>query len=379
MSRKGENIFKRKDGRWEARYIHHYENGKAKYRYIYGSTYSEARAKKLAEQSNIKDINISAVKQYASFEELANLWLSNIKPSVKESSYTRYYRIVTKYLLPLFPAQMLSKIDTGYLNGLTEKLLKEGSIDQKPLSAKTVSDIICVLKTIFKYGKGNGYPCPNADGIRYPSKKRRNIKIMTDNDRTKLEQQLFDSEDTTSLGIIFTLFTGVRIGELCGLRWGDIDFNNSTVSIARTIERISDLEPLSSHKTKVIISEPKTESSIRTIPLPDFLMEYLSKQRKEANCYLLTGNENYTEPHQYYIRYQTYLRQHNINRYTFHALRHTFATRCVELGFDTKSLAEILGHTSITTTLSVYVHPTLQQKKIQMERLTPDSFLQSKK
>lgn len=379
MPRKGENIFKRKDGRWEARYIHHYENGKAKYRYIYGSTYSEARAKKLAEQSNNKDINISAVKQHATFEELANLWLSNVKPSVKESTYTRYYRIVTKYLIPLFPSQLLSKINTGYLNGLTEKLLQEGSIDQKPLSAKTVSDIICVLKTIFRYGKGNGYPCPNTDGIRYPSKARKKIKIMTDNDRVKLEQQLLDSEDTTSLGIIFTLFTGVRIGELCGLRWGDIDFNNATVNIARTIERISDLEPLSSHKTKVIISEPKTESSIRTIPLPDFLMEYLSKHRKEANCYLLTGNENYTEPHQYYIRYQTYLRKQNISRYTFHALRHTFATRCVELGFDTKSLAEILGHTSISTTLSVYVHPTLQQKKIQMERLTPDCFLQSKK
>lgn len=377
MSRKGENIFKRKDGRWEARYIHHYENGKAKYRYLYGATYSEAKAKKLAEQSLPENFRVPAVKQLSTFETLANLWLADIQITVKESTYTRYYRIVIKYLFPMLQTQALIKIDRRYLSRLTETLLKTGGINNNPLSPKTVSDIICVLKAILKYGRDHGYPCPNLNGLKYPPKKVKSIKILTDEDRNKIEKQLLDSGDTTSLGIIFSLFTGMRIGELCGLRWGDIDFTNATVDVNRTVERIADLNPLSPAKTKVIISEPKTGHSVRTIPLPDFLMQYLYRNKKEADCYLLTGKKKHTEPHQYYIRYRKYLERNNIDRCTFHALRHTFATRCVEFGFDTKSLSEILGHANISTTLSIYVHPTLYQKKIQMERLAPACCLQS--
>lgn len=371
MPRRGENIFKRKDGRWEARYIHHYENGKAKYRYLYGATYMEAKAKRLEEQSKMENCPIPSARKLTTFEALAGLWLSDIKIKVKESTYTRYYRIVQSYLFPIFKNQLLSKIDSGFLKGLTEQLLSEGGIKKAPLSPKTVSDILCVLKAIFQYGRNHDYPCPDPGQLRYPQKKSKSIKILTEKNRIELERLLLNAEDTTSLGILFTMFTGVRIGELCGLRWEDIDFHNLTVCVSRTIERIADLNPQTTSRTKIVISEPKTESSIRVIPLPEFLAEYLLGRRCDPECYLLTGNRKHTEPHQFYIRYQRYLEQHGIENYTFHALRHTFATRCVEIGFDTKSLSEILGHSDINTTLSVYVHPSLQQKKVQMERLTP--------
>lgn len=371
MPRRGENIFKRKDGRWEARYIHHYENGKAKYRYLYGATYMEAKTKKLEEQSKIDICRIPSTKRLTTFDTLAGLWLSDIKIKVKESTYTRYYRTVHSYLFPILRKQLLSKIDSDFLKGLTEQLLSEGGIGKTPLSPKTVSDILCILKAIFQYGKNQGYPCPNPDLLHYPQKKSKSIKILTEKNRIELEQLLLNAGDTTSLGILFTMFTGVRIGELCGLRWEDIDFHDLTVRVSRTIERIADLSPQSTSKTKVVVSEPKTDSSIRVIPLPEFLAGYLLERRCEPDCYLLTGKRKYTEPHQFYIRYQKYLKQHGIENYTFHALRHTFATRCVEIGFDTKSLSEILGHSDINTTLSVYVHPSLQQKKVQMERLTP--------
>ena len=140
---------------------------------------------------------------------------------------------------------------------------------------------------------------------------------------------------------------------------------------SRTVERIADLNPNSSKKTKVVITEPKTQSSIRIIPLPKFMMDYLKQRRCDNDCYLLTGRRKFTEPHQYYMRYKRFLKRNSIDHHTFHTLRHTFSTRCVEMGFDTKSLSEILGHASITTTLSIYVHPSLQQKKAQMEKLTP--------
>lgn len=375
MPRKGENIFKRKDGRWEARYIHHRENGRAKYSYVYGSTYSEVKAKRKALlQLQGRSVMFGEYGQGSQFGGLAEAWLSDIRVSVKESTYTRYYRIVNKYLLPLIDKQRMDRMDQKYLNGLTSSLLMRGGAGGTALSPKTVTDILCVLKSILKYGKENGVICPDGNHLRYPPKKGKAARILTDENRLRIERQLLGSDDTVSLGILFTLFTGVRIGELCGLRWGDVDFPNATVSIRRTVERIDNLEPGAAGKTKVVLSEPKTECSIRVIPLPGFLLEYMKRQRCGADCYLLTGQRKHTEPHQYYVRYQKFLKKNKIERHTFHTLRHTFATRCVEMGFDTKSLAEILGHSSITTTLSVYVHPSMQQKKAQMEKLTPCMF-----
>jgi integrase len=371
MPRKGENIYRRKDGRWEARYIHHYENGKAKYRYVYGATYMEAKQKRIEVQTTPQWEKIAADKRHATFEKLTEHWLKDIKVTVKESTYTRYYRIVYNYLIPRLKNQSLAKIDLEFLKGLTEELLLEGSTQKEPLAPKTVSDIVCVLKSILQYGKNNGYPSPDFTVLRHPQKSLKPARVLTEDSRLKLEKILLNAEDTTSLGILFALFTGVRIGELCGLRWEDVDFNSFTVSIKRTVERIADLDPNTSAKTKVVLSEPKTENSIRTIPLPGFLAEYLECRRREPQFYLLTGKRKYTEPHQFYVRYRNYLEEHGIENYTFHSLRHTFATRCVEMEFDTKSLAEILGHSHISTTLSIYVHPSLQQKKLQMDRLVP--------
>lgn len=460
MSRKGENIYRRKDGRWEARYIHHYEEGKARYRYIYADSYAEAREKKQeAENQQTKIIRTSQGIQFVQgaraarrlqaapekpaeqkkpsvppklpfcpnpslpknlpitksplpaspakpfkyqndsaeqtapalttesadpiasmiltdldmfdFSILSELWLDDIKVCVKESTFTRYYRIVMIYLIPAFKDKNLMSIDQRYLNRITEQLLEEGGRNKRPLAPKTVVDILSVLKMILRFANENNYPCSRISSIKYPQTPQRGVKVMAEDNRLRMEELLLSAGDTTSLGILFTLFTGVRIGELCGLMWGDIDFNCATVRICRTVERIADLNPDTPAKTKVIITQPKTASSERIIPLPTFLARYLYERRERDDCFLLTGSRRNTEPHQFYIRYQRYLRRNRIDQYTFHSLRHTFATRCVELGFDIKSLSEILGHTNVNTTLSVYVHPSLQQKKVQMERLKP--------
>lgn len=371
MPRRGENIFKRQDGRWEARYIHHYENGKAKYRYLYGSTYHEVRSKRLAELTRLESEQMPMVQRNITLEQLARLWLNDIKFSVKESTYTRYHRSVHKYILPNLGNLPILKLDAQTVNRFSGMLLNAGGLNSRPLSSKSVCDILCVLKAIDQFGRLNGYPCPPLDAIRYPPKSNRPIKIFSPDIRVALETVLLCSEDTTSLGILFSLFTGVRIGELCGLRWGDIDLTNATVKICRTVERIEDLDPLSGKKTKVIISEPKTEHAVRLIPLPQFLCEYLRKQKRTEDIYLLSGQPSCIEPHCFYVRYKRFLRKHNIADHTFHSLRHTFATRCVEHGFDTKSLSEILGHANVTTTLMFYVHPSLEQKRTQMELLTP--------
>lgn len=369
MSRKGENIFRRKDGRWEARYIHHYEQGKPKYHYLYASSYGEAKAKKLYAVSLLSVDDISLPENV--FEQVARRWLCDVRVSVKESTYTRYYRIVEKYLLSEFGALDVTEIDHFRINLFTERLLQNGGLRGGGLSPKSVADILCVLKAIIEFGECNGFVFGNTAGIRFPQRAARAAKIIDKTSRVRLERALMDAEDTTGIGVLFALFAGLRIGEICGLRWSDVDLRRRTVTVARTVERIADLDPDDMRRTKLIICEPKTESSCRIIPLPKFLVERLSRVRGEDDDFILTSSPQPTEPSCFYSRYKTMMRRHGLEGYSFHALRHTFATRCVEKGFDTKSLSEILGHANISTTLSFYVHPSLEQKRVQMERLAP--------
>lgn len=374
MCRRGESIYKRKDGRWEARYIHHYENGVAKYRYIYAHSYMEVKEKRLQELSQPDKVTVSNIKSIAKFGEISRLWLSEIRSNVKESTYTRYFRIVDHYLNPDLESIMIIKLDSKILRNYSVKLQTSGGKNGSRLSNKTVNDILCVLKSIFKLGKENGYPCADLSKIKmmkYTNNKPQilsyaNLKLI---EESILNSELFENDFRIKLGILLTLYTGLRIGELCGLRHSDIDMKERIVSISRTVQRISDLSSDALTKTTVMINKPKTESALRTIPIPTFLANLLSLYIENDDSYLLTGTDKFTEPHQFYMRYKTFMKRLGLQEYTFHSLRHSFATRCIDLGFDAKSLSEILGHSNVTTTLSLYVHPTLEQKRKLIERL----------
>jgi integrase len=370
MSRRGENIFRRKDGRWEARYIHHYENGKPKYHYLYAASYTEVRAKKQFAMSLVAEE--VALPRGMTFEKIARLWLSDIRISVKESTYTRYHRIVEKYVIGELGGIDVGMLDHFRINSFAEDLLVCGGIKHEGLSPKSVTDILCVIKMIIKFGESNGYMFGNTVGIRFPQRQRRAVRTLDGDARVFLEQVLLESDDLTAIGILLSLFAGMRIGEVCGLRWKDVDSYTRSVTVSRTVERISDLDECAERKTKIIICEPKTECSSRTIPLPKFLSDHLERFRSDDQDYVITAARDPIEPCAFYHRYKAFMRGYGLESYSFHALRHTFATRCVEQGFDTKSLSEILGHANISTTLAFYVHPSLEQKRAQMEKLAPN-------
>ncbi len=378
MARKGENIFKRKDGRWEARYVHHYDEvGHTVYGYAYGHTYSDAK-KKRQEIVAKREPFVLLPQKVASLEELCGHWLADVKISVKESTFAQYYRLVTKYILPELGELPLEQLNTKTVNAFSEKLLQGGGLFGANLSPKTVTDILTVLKSVFKFGVQNEYVAAGLEGVRYPGREGKTIKILSEENRKTLERVLTQDTGAMEMGILLSLFTGMRLGEVCGLTWQDIDWKSRVIFVQRTVERIKNLDDFAKGSTKLIICEPKTQSSVRVIPIPRYLFSRLREfYEKTAHFdggverFILSGTESPIEPSVLYSRYKKIMRAHDMDEYTFHALRHTFATRCVEAGFDTKSLAEILGHRSIATTLSVYVHPSLAQKRKQMDKLGP--------
>ncbi len=163
---------------------------------------------------------------------------------------------------------------------------------------------------------------------------------------------------------------GIRLGEICALKWEDINFQTQTLKINKTIQRIKNLDENAVTKTKIIIDAPKSQKSIRDIPIPSFMLDLLEKNKADKNSYLLTGTPKYIEPRVYQDMFKKYLKESGINDIKFHALRHTFATRAIEKDFDIKSLSEILGHSSVKFTLERYVHPSDEYKRQNMEKLS---------
>ncbi|MBP3856662.1 MAG: site-specific integrase, partial [Ruminiclostridium sp.] len=169
-------------------------------------------------------------------------------------------------------------------------------------------------------------------------------------------------------GIAVCLYTGIRIGELCAMQWKDIDLEKRTLTVKKTIQRIQ--TPDNTKRTKLVITEPKSQSSIRIIPIPECLAEKLGSYVGNEDDYILSGTSKPVEPRTMQNRFARILKNANLPSLHFHSLRHAFATKCIALGFDVKTLSEILGHSSIELTLNRYVHSSMDRKKACMDKLT---------
>lgn len=282
--------------------------------------------------------------------DIITVWLKGVKISCKQSTYSSYEYTVEARIIPKLGNIKIKDIDDSIMNDFTISLFKDN------LKEKTIKDILIILKQILNYAniKVN---------IKMPRLLKREIKILSKEDQVKIEEEILRNITEYNVGIYLSLYTGLRIGEICGLKWKDIDLVNYTIKIEKTLIRVKKYEKEGDKKTKVILSEPKTSSSLRIIPIPRFLGGLLLKLKKENNCFFLTGNEQYIEPRTYYNYYKKFLNMVDIDKkYTFHTLRHTFATRCIELGCDPKTLSEILGHANVKITLDRYVHPSFDNK-----------------
>lgn len=351
MSKRGENIYKRKDGRWEGRYL----KDSKKYGYVYGRTYKEVK-----EKLNYARLNTEKQDDKTKLAVLCDKWLTYKEQYIKESSFVKYKNILEKYVKPYFNKISVHKIDEHIIEAFAKSLTVKG------YSAKTVKITLSVLEGVFLYSK-----IDISIKRLIPKKAQKEIHILTNNDRLKFEKYLLQGQDTYKIGILLSLYTGIRIGELCALKWEDIDLNAGTVKINATLQRIQDFKGISGNKTRIVITEPKTPSAKRTIPLPDFIIKRLKAvDPKNGSAFLLTGTERFTEPRALTYVFKKYLKESGVPDINFHALRHTFTTRCIENDFEPKALSEILGHSSVNTTLGIYNHPSLDYKRESINRLT---------
>lgn len=374
MARRGENIYERKDGRWEARYIYEYDlNGKAKYKYIYGKSYQEVKQKKQeCEQRLMKLRGKARPSPVITFSELTDNWLANVKIRGKDSTYACYCSRVKKHIRPFLGMYQVSKISTELIELHVSRLLCSRDEGGYGLSPKTVEDILIIIKSIFRFG--NCYDSLDLQRIKI-KKKDKKPQTLSKIEQFALRQHLLNDADFIKAGILFCLCTGIRIGELCALRFSDIDFYEGTVHIERTMQRIQIPEAeVAGKKTKIVITSPKSARSIRDIPLPEFLTENILKLKGRPDAFFLTGNESYMEPRSLQNHFKKCIKASGIKDYNFHALRHTFATEYVEAGFDVKSLSEILGHSSVKITLERYVHSSVGLKRSNIDKLAEILF-----
>ena len=373
MPRKGLNIYKRKDGRWEGRYIKYYEeNKKAKYGYVYGKTYNEVKKELLNKQTSISEPTILSQKENILYKEVITEWLQFVKINVKESTYARYVHLVERHILPSLGRYELRQINTHLIEKFIGEKLQEGRLDkQGSLSPKTVTDIVTIIKSSIKYAQYNNLltNC-NLQHITI-KKKEKEMRVLTMSEQEALVHVLLYEMDLYKFGVFLSLYTGIRIGELCALKWKNLCIKQSVLRVRETMQRIQETNPSASKKTKIIITEPKSTASIRDIPLPSFLVEIAKPFINRPDTFVLSGDAvKYVEPRTMQNHFKIYIKASGYTYASFHALRHTFATRCIEVGFDLKSLSEILGHTNVNITLNRYVHSSFELKTNHMNKLS---------
>lgn len=289
--------------------------------------------------------------------EIAVAWKEYKRPYVKQSTMFAYLLILENHLLPAF----------GEKDSLPEQSVQSFVLEKIEcgLSVKSIKDILIVLKMVMKFGVKNEWMNYYEWDIKYPTNSaNKELEVLSVSNHRKILDHIQSHFTFTGLGIYISLSTGLRIGEICALKWNDINITEGTITVSRTIERIYMVEGEKKH-TELVISSPKTKNSCREIPMSKELLAIVKPLKKIVNddFYVLTNDEHPTEPRTYRNYYNGLMEKLGIPKLKYHGLRHSFATRCIEAGCDYKTVSVLLGHSNISTTLNLYVHPNMEQKK----------------
>ena len=360
------NIRKRKDGRWEGRYTAGYDaNGKAITKNVLGKTQAEVKDKLRAAIEDSKKLDPVKAGSYT-LEQWLRLWYSvYIEPQVRYSTKEFYHNAIDHHIIPKLGVCH----PLGFTTELMDDFIKELQFEDE-LAPKTVHDILVVLHGILKFASSKFAGSFPAVEINYPKIGKKEMRVLSREEQARLVAYLHEDLDSCRFGILLALCTGIRIGELCALQWESVSTNDKAIRIAKALQRLHDTSVSQGARTRIVIGPPKSDTSVRTIPMTEYATGLCRRMKPQSSAaYVLTGTEAFMEPRTLQYRLERYTQACGLEGVHFHTLRHTFATRAVEVGFEVKSLSEILGHTSVTITLDRYVHASLELKRDNMQKL----------
>ncbi|MGN6179256.1 MAG: tyrosine-type recombinase/integrase [Mucilaginibacter sp.] len=295
--------------------------------------------------------------------QIIELWKADKKQYVKKSTFSAYTLLIENHLQPAFGTKQ--SLEEAEVQAFVFSKLQEG------LSQKSVKDILIVLKMVLKFGAKNKWIEYLPFEVQFPTEREKHqVEVLSRTNQKKVMTYVQEHFTFRNLGIYVCLSAGVRIGEICALTWEDIDVDNGIIHVRRTIQRIYTIDE-GTRKTELLIDTPKTKNSIREIPMNRDLLKMLKPVKRIVNnqYFVLTNDAKPTEPRTYRSYYQKFMQGLNIPVLKFHGLRHSFATRCIESKCDYKTVSVLLGHSNISTTLNLYVHPNMEQKKKCIEQM----------
>lgn len=368
MPRTQKNIYKRKDGRWEARYpCGKTSDGKTKYKSIYAKSYKEvkellAHSLYYQNKSNYKKILFSSV---------LDSWMKLRSVQQKASTKLKYEYLIEEHIKPELGGYDVKDVSEVVINTFLESKMKGGRLDHGGgLSNSYVTSMFLIIRSSLKYASDQELCRQLKSPVFKPTNQTKEIAILKVEEQKFLEEKLMTDESLESLGIIIALNTGLRIGELCALKWSDIDFDSKIIHVRHTVVRVKNLDSNINQKTILILDRPKTFTSSRDIPITTKLFPVLAKAMSVSQSdFVVSSTNSFISPRTFEYRYHKKLEEYGIAQINFHALRHSFATRCIEKGVDIKTLSEILGHSNVSITLNTYVHSSMDLKRKQLEKL----------
>lgn len=319
----------------------------------------------MVKENHNKNKNIKTV------QEVSKEWLSTNYMNHKASTILKYQTIIDCHITPFIGDMNICEVNELVVYEFLAQKSNYGNTKNKNgLSASYVKLIAIVLNAIINYSADMQYRTQLKKSIVKPSPQKKEIMLLDIHSQIRLEIFLKDNISPTGIGILLAMHAGLRIGEVCALKWENIDFNTKMIQIRNTITRIKNTDTNTNNKTILVIGTPKTDSSYRDIPINSKLIHYLTLAKKISKSdYVVSDKDSFVSPRTFEYRYHKILRQCGVEELNFHALRHTFATRCIELGVDVKTLSELLGHSNVNITLNTYVHSSMEQKRNQIEKL----------
>ena len=298
------------------------------------------------------------------FEVVAKEWFDSKIGLVKNSTLSTYHNNLNRHILPYW-----SGFDIETFKKSDAQLFIGRMFQKEALSMKSVKDLEILLKQILVYAVDEyDLNIPSTFKLKYPTAnlvaKKEELQIYSLDEQKKVMQYFKENPSYRTLGVIIVICTGLRIGEICGLRWSDISFEDNTLQVNRTVERIVNY---STGKTEVVIQSPKTINSQRIVPFPNWLADILATFAApcRSDYYVISGSDKLIEPRTYREYYKDlFLNKVGFSRcLKFHGLRHTYASALITGGADAKSVSAILGHNTVSTTLNIYTHSTLESRR----------------